>query len=329
MFSKVRSFIKIRLDRIKMFGEFYNDYRHYKKWNYHNPKVKTRAAQESKILRQTHMIEKGMSLSKPRKGFGQAKIAELFEMLDGYLKLGFSPSAIPFQNAVIALNEYVIMQKNMGYENSELNEKLSNYQKYLEVNNSAGIIKDTKQNIEEQAHKEYPVFFNSRHSMRQFRPEKVKTEDIKAAVCLVQKAPTACNRQASRVYFYKDEKTNCALGELISGNTGFDGEVNNYLVITADVSAFYDSFERNQIYVEAGIFAMALVEAMHYYGIGSCVLQNGEYKKKNKKFKKICGNIPENERIILFAAVGYYKDEFTYAASMRKNIDDVLIISEN
>ena len=327
MLTKIKSFIKVRLDRTRMFSEFYHDYKHYKRWNYNNPKVKTKAAQESKILRQTHMIEKGMSLSNPRKGFGQAKIATLFEMLDRYIELGFPTDGMPFQNAIIALNEYVIMQKNLGYENASLNKRLAEYQKYLEIENPAGIIHDTKSNIMDQVHKTYPEFFNSRHSMRQFRPEKVETEDIKKAVRLAQKAPTACNRQASRVYLYSDEQVNHALGELIAGNTGFDDEVKNYLVVTADVSAFYDSFERNQIYVEAGIFTMALVEALHYYGIGSCVLQNGEYFKKNKEFKNICKNIPENERIILFVAVGYYKDNFTYAASMRKKVDDILIIS--
>lgn len=75
-----------------------------------------------------------------------------------------------------------------------------------------------------------------------------------------------------------------------------------------------------------GIFTMALVEALHYYGIASCILQNGEYKERNLKFKEICKNIPENEKIILFIAIGYYKDNFTYAVSHRKNLEDVLII---
>ena len=71
---------------------------------------------------------------------------------------------------------------------------------------------------------------------------------------------------------------------------------------------------------------MALVEALHYYGIASCILQNGEYKERNLKFKEICKNIPENEKIILFIAIGYYKDNFTYAVSHRKKLEDVLII---
>ena len=55
-------------------------------------------------------------------------------------------------------------------------------------------------------------------------------------------------------------------------------------------------------------------------------MQNGEYYKRNKKYKKICGNIPDNEKIALFIAIGYYKEEFNFAISNRKNVEDYLKI---
>lgn len=324
--KRIKNKIKIFINRATMFHEFYHDYKDYKKWNYNNPTVKTRAAQESKMLRQTHMIEKGMSLSSPRKGFGQQKIKELFEMMDQYLKRGYPSDGMPFQDAIIVLNAYVEMQKRLGYENVDMIEKLKGYDKYRTDGLTAGIKHDTRENLLSNVDKPFPEFFYSRHSMRQFDDKTINVEDIKKAIKIAQKAPTACNRQASKVYLYKDKETNDALGDLIAGNTGFQQEVQNYLVVTADVSAFYDTFERNQVYVEAGLFSMALVEALHYYGIGSCVLQNGEYYKKNRKFKDICKNIPENERIILFVAVGYYKEELSYAVSLRKNVEDVFVV---
>lgn len=314
------------LNRLTMFLEFYHDFQHYKKWNYNNPKVRTQAAQDAKIFRQTHMIEKGMSLSKPRKGFGEKKIIILFEMLDRYLTLGFSPKCSSFQNAIYVLNSYIEMQKKMNYINPSIIKKIEMYQTYLIAGKHAGVVYDSNENIMRQAKGSYPEFFYSRHSMRQFSEKPIRIEDIKKVIALARKAPTACNRQACHVYMYMDKETNVALGNLIAGNTGFSDEVNKYLVVTADVSAFYDSFERNQIYIESGIYAMALVEALHFYGIGSCILQNGEYYKKNKKFKEICKNIKENERITVFIAIGYYKENFAYAISMRKKVDDILII---
>lgn len=325
MIEKLKRKVKIFLDRMGMFTEFYHDYRHYKKWNYNNPSVKTKAAQESKILRQTHMIEKGMSLTAPRKGFGQQKIAVLFEMLNQYIDSEFPINGMPFQDALCVLNEYVEMQRKLGYENSEMVTRLKKYDQYRIQGIEAGIRHDTKKNLLSYSNRPFPEFFNSRHSIRQFSNEPVKKEDIKKAIKIAQKAPTACNRQATKVYMYSDRETNLKLGDLIAGNTGFADEVQNYLVVTADVSAFYDTFERNQIYVEAGFFTMALVQALQYYGIASCVLQNGEYHKKNKKFKAICKNIPDNERIICFVAIGNFKDDFNYAVSLRKRMEDVFI----
>ena len=89
--------------------------------------------------------------------------------------------------------------------------------------------------------------------------------------------PSACNRQSCKVYFYKDKNVNEEFRNIISGNTGFDWEVQNYIAVTSNISAFYDPFERNQVYVYSGIFIMDLVEALRYYGIASCILQNGEY----------------------------------------------------
>ena len=67
---------------------------------------------------------------------------------------------------------------------------------------------------------------------------KIDLEDVQKAVKLAQRAPSACNRQATKVYFYSDEGTNKKLGELIKGNTGFENEVLNYLVLTGNMSSF-------------------------------------------------------------------------------------------
>lgn len=309
-----------------MFNEFYQDYRHYKRWNYNNPKVISKIALESMMLRQAHMIEKGMSLSVPRRGFGQQKIETLFEMMENYVKTGFPTNSISFQNAIVVLDEYIEMQREIGYENPVIINKLDKYSKYRISGIESGITICNKENILDVINQPFPKFFESRHSVRQFDDKLVEVEDVKEAIKIAQRAPSACNRQASKVYMYTDKVINDQLGKLIAGNTGFEQEVRNYLVVTANVSAFYDSFERNQLYIEAGLFTMGLIQALHYKGIGSCILQNGEYYRKNKRFKNICKNIPESERIVLFIAIGYYKNEFTYAVSMRKDLEEVFIV---
>ena len=58
----------------------------------HNASVNTEASMKKMqyiLLREAHVIEKGMSMRNPRKGFGQEKISALFDMMDEYLSMGF------------------------------------------------------------------------------------------------------------------------------------------------------------------------------------------------------------------------------------------------
>lgn len=278
-------------------------------------------------MRQTNVIEKGMSLSHPREKFSVQKAMELLEFIDEFTECGYKvEDSIPILNTLGVLKTFLTYHEERGFKPENVFKKFEKYSKYLLEKEKYGIIEVNKSELKKEAQGAFPEFFMSRHSVRQFSEQTIDVSDIEKAVKLAMKAPSACNRQSCKAYFYRDKEVNKRRGELIAGNTGFDGEVQNYIVITSDMSAFYDPFERNQVYVDGCIFTMALVEALHYYGIASCILQNGEYKERNLKFKEICKNIPENEKIILFIAIGYYKDNFTYAVSHRKNLDNVLII---
>lgn len=310
---------------IKM--EYKCDMKAYIQYNYNNPKLKSQHALEAKILRQAHMLEKGMSLSHPKDKFGVDKAMTLLGFVDEYKQCGYSENdAKVIHNALGTVYAYIEFHKERGFSPEKVIAYYEELAMKLSDEERGGTSNITMDQMNKEIHSEFPEFFHSRHSIRQFASSEVDVDAVKEAVRLAMKAPSACNRQSCRVYFYKDKKVNADIGRLIAGNTGFEKEVQHYLVLTGDMSAFYDAFERNQLYIDAGIFTMALTEALHYYGIGSCILQNGELQEKNKKFRNICNNIPENERIVVFIAIGNYKDNITYAVSRRKNIDDVFIV---
>lgn len=317
---------QIRRD-IHLWRDFRSDYKDYEKYNFGNLYQVSAEAYRGKILRQTHIVEKGLSLSHPRKGFGKDKIRRLTEYVDEYVKLGYDLNDICVQNAASVLQEYNEFQKELGCEWPELEEKIRNYDRWRTERYKGGIIPQTKSEIEQAAKKEFPDFFKSRHSVRQFSDEPVDLELVKEAVEVAMKAPSACNRQAPKVYYYVSEKKNRMLGEKIVGNTGFDEEVSKYLIITSDICAYTDSYERNQPYVDGALFGMSLVMSLHYYGFASCCIQACE-NSELKEIKKI-GNIPDNEAVVMFLAIGNYKESFNVAVSERKNLDQTLIIDRN
>lgn len=313
---------------IELRREYRNDYREYKRWNYNNPGVHSKNSFEAKILRQAHILEKGMALSRPRERFGVDKANSLIDFIEQYEAFGYEiDKSAAVLNAIGVLNAYLAFHRERGYRPEGLLHRFERLQQYLPaLSGSYGSQTVTLDELQTKLRGTFPDFFLSRHSVRQFSAQKITGPEIRQAVKLAMGAPSACNRQSCKVYFYPEAETNRRIGKLIAGNSGFDPETTNYLVITSDLSAFYNAFERNQVYVDGGIFTMALVEALHYCGIASCILQNGESRKKNAEFKKICGNIPDNEKFILFIAVGHYPDTVTFAASRRKFPDDVFIV---
>ncbi len=325
MAISIKRYLKRIVDNAKLLPEFLNDFEEYRKYNYHGKYNKSLSAYEAMLYRHSHILEKGMSLEMPRKGFGCEKVEELLSILAEYEKKEYSKSNYAYQHALNVLDYYIQFQINLGYINEDLFTKTRLVLKDKQDDDCNIIGRENIETLKKSIHSEYSVFFNSRHSVRQFSDKEIAMEDIEKAVCLAQKAPTACNRQATKVYIYEDQIINKRIGDHIWGNNGFRDKPNKYLVITCNISSFYDTFERNQLYVEAGFFSMALVEALHYYGVASCVLQNGEYKSRNIRLKEICGNIPNNEKIVLFIAIGYYKNEFTYAESSRRGTEEVLI----
>lgn len=311
---------------ILMLGDFISDYILYRKYNFGNYKNSNLRALEARIARQIHILEKGMSLSSPKIGFGQKKIQMLFIYLDDYLKKGGSIDEEIVEKAVGTLKAYMSFFKKQGYKNDELEEKISLYKVNTDLEKDCGIEELTLEQIREDSKKEFPIFLGSRHSVRQFANRPVEVDVIKKAVKVAMKTPSACNRQAAKVYVYTNKEMNNIIGEtLVEGNTGFDKEVDKYLVITGERLAFSDSYERSQCIIDASLFAMNLVLALHYYGVGSCILQSSERHKLDKKRYKVL-NIPESEKIVLFIAIGYYKEKFQVAKSKRDNIDSYLVV---
>lgn len=310
---------------IKMLFDYIGDYEIYKKYNFGNYKNKHHIALEGKIRRQIHIIEKGMSLSNPRIGFGQEKIKNLFMYIDEYIELGYKANSDIVSSAIGTLIAYLDFFKKQGYVNQDLEKKIKSYNINCNVHNY-GLELMRNEELKNKARMEFPDFFESRYSVRQFSNKEVDSSVIEQAVQIAKKSPSACNRQTAKVYFFKEKDTNAYIGkELVEGSGGFDSEVNKYLVVTGERMAFTDSYERNQCIIDASLFAMNLVLALHYYGIGSCILQASEKRDLDQKRHKVLG-IPDSEKIVLFIAIGYYKESFQVAKSHRKDISEYLII---
>ena len=144
-----------------------------------------------------------------------------------------------------------------------------------------------------------------------------------ALPALAQTAPSVCNRQSCKAYVYTGQADKDRILALQDGNGGFGSTAGAIIVCTSDLSAFYKPGERNQGFVDGGLFAMSLVYALHALGAASCMLNWSHVAHRDRKLRTLIG-LPEREIIISLVAVGSLPERFDVAASPRRELDDVL-----
>src|SRR5690606_37048856 len=94
-----------------------------------------------------------------------------------------------------------------------------------------------------------------------------------------------------------------------NGNSGFGQDADKVLIITAELMDFRGPRERNQAYIDGGMFSMSLMYALHSLGVGTCALNLSLNYNDELKLKKVA-KIPESEVTIMMMALGRFPDEF-------------------
>ncbi len=274
------------------------------------------------LLRENHVIEKGMSMRNPRKGFGQQKvktlIIELIEYTDKYYNIDKEFLLHP----ISTIHQYIHYTKAKNVEIKEIENlfaillKKTNY-KETELLQTTGIKNITKKEILETCNTSFESLLKSRHSIRYFDTMLPEKTLIEKALILAQLTPSACNRQAWHTHIFWDNMS-IDIAKAQEGCKGFENEIRCSILVTADISAFL-SYEIHQAYIDGGLYAMNLINALHSLGLGTIPLSCGFYDSKLNRIKKQF-NIPSNESLIVLIGIGHLKEEFNVAESNRKPI---------
>lgn len=170
---------------------------------------------------------------------------------------------------------------------------------------------------------DFEQFAGARHSVRNFSPEPIDKTLIERAVSIAQKAPSVCNRQGWHVYALTDRDAIRRALVFQNGNAGFRECIPCLLLITGDNSTMLFTHERNQIWVDAGLFSMALVYALQSLGLASCCLNLSVPFNVEKKLGELY-RVPRNERVVMMIAVGHIPDRLLVAYSERNPVSSVL-----
>jgi len=278
---------------------------------------------EYTILQLSHRLEKGLTKSNKKEEWGLEKSQILLSLLinladsnnENSLKDNFY-----FQVGSSVLDKYLsfrLLEKNDDTL-VKMSEKLHEINK--EINQDyGGTVKYTPIKYDELA--PFINVLNNRHSVRDFSKTKPNVEEIKKAIFLANRCPSACNRQAYRVHLI----TKSQRSEL-NGVSAYDAPY--FLIITSLCSA-YAKNEIEDGTVSASIFAGYLELTLNYYGINTCVIKKEIFNRDlfndslRKKF-----NFKHDEKVILEIAIGIIDCSIDVPISRRKNVELLFVNHE-
>ena len=217
-----------------------------------------------------HALEKGLAMEIPREGFGVNKILPTITAILELERLGHSNFAT--QGARGMLSSYVDFHHLHKLEiPTEIRDELLNFVKKMYGKKyPGGAYTLTLKELKEATNFNYERFIQARSSVRHFTGEPVSPDVVRIAVSQSIKAPRTCNRETRRVYAAYEPEIRDLLLSYQSGNRGFGSKLGAVLLVPLDLRQFDIVGERNQGWVDGGLFAMSLVYALHAAGLGTC-----------------------------------------------------------
>lgn len=270
----------------------------------------------------THEIDKGLNMPEPRKGFGKEKTEQMVQYMKKYNELDTHHYEYDaYIDAYEILKKYVENKDRYGLTINHIDfEQIPVDMRYqsdrVPVNNNTFTCDGKHMNFEQLA--------KSRHSIRYFKENTVVDESlINKSIQIARTAPSACNRQSTRIILINDKEKAKKVLDIQGGTRGFKN-AENCILIASDLNSYWWSGEINTAYVDSGIFMMNLIYALKYYGIDSCPLIWDDNSFRRKELEKIVKLSP-NYLITGVLAIGYADDKAKILTSPRRSVESIFI----
>ena len=289
--------------------------------------VNSTPALKRKALLLSHSLEREMSIPNEHRGAGFHRAKELVPIASALLASeDHDGPHFELSESVSVLACWYDWQKRLGFEVEggfkEIKTLIQDYKNKYGLKLVKAGVTTLEKDSRAASFDEIKRFISSRRSVRQFSDCPVPLDVIRTAVELAQRAPSACNRQACRVYI-PTGAAKAVVANSVRGKRGFENYIHQWAVITCD-RALYLNNEAFQWYLDGGIFIYALLLAFHALGVECCIHQwlpmdAGDSVRETleiSEFEAICGVI----------GFGYPDKESRVLAAQRRQVDDVLIL---
>lgn len=319
--------MRTALHRSRLPRNYWYDARWFARWSSVAEVPRNEHQLQALVCIDYHRIEKGLSLRSPRVWFGERVVKRLLKNIELYLTTyGPHPTVVA---ALSALEEYCRSNPGDDARQAALYEQITRLKSQAPEADGAeplgGTVTVRKEDVLRACQRDLREFFESRASIRQFSEEPVDLALITEAVRMAQRTPSVCNRQPGRVHVLCSKEDKAAALACQSDNRGFGEEIDKLLIVTADLCSFVEVGERNQCWIDGGLFSMSLVYALHSLGLATCCLDWSADYVRDQQLRRL-GFIPDREVVIMMIGVGHFADEFKIAKSSRRDIREVMFV---
>ena len=320
--ARIKKSTRRFLEWCKLHRESFQDAnRYYQSASWAGPVEKHKIAHlRAELIKHYHVLEKGLVMSDFRPRSGIPIVKQLVVLVSRFGAAGGAADDCHFQVANSVLQAYHQRHEDLGIDVSDLIPL-----EILELKIPTGIKGGSKlaRDISSDELAKFDRIALSRHSVRQFDPERRPERDlIVASVKTALSAPSVCNRQTWRVHLYEGSKAQEVLS-LQNGNRGFGHLIPTVAVVTSDMRYFAGGAERFQGWIEGGLFSMNFLLSLHARGLSSVALNWSRLNKDDLKLRAV-GEIPAYERIIMLIGIGYALPEHIVASSFRSTSDQFI-----
>lgn len=290
------------------------------KYSFSKNKIRSKENYRAYLTKQYHILEKGLSLPNPRQNFGKAKIEDLLKRSKEYLeKFGDDDLIQIIRNCLL---EYINANPDVGNVYPVMYSNMIGFINGVSYEHLGGTKVMDKAHIDRAAQIDFSEFVQTRVSVRNFSDRKIDYQDIVEAIEMARHAPSVCNRQAWNLHYFEDREMMNVLLKLQAGNSGFMDSIKGLFLVTTDMESF-TKLEKNQVFIDGGLFSMNVLLSLHAKGLGSCCLNTCVPFTTEIKIKKIAG-VPSNEQLIMMMGLGYLKENFKTAYSTKKSVSEIL-----
>jgi len=272
-----------------------------------------------------HIVEKGLTMPVPRPGFGKQVVIDLCKVVLRYENMKLPQGELEFAQSVTVLKEYAEFHNGIGFElEKEVSDSLTKIVNRFDDIHGTHQIQITDNAYFRDINAPFDAFCMSRFSVRSYTDKEIPMEVLYDCVDLAQKSPSFCNRQPTRVHIVKSPAKKEAILAIQNGNRGFGHLAETLIVLTSVISVTKDIHERNENHLNGGMFAMTLLNALHFNKIAACALNWSVDNEKDMKMRQIL-KVPENEVVLLVISCGYPPESFKVASSPRKKAAEITI----